>query len=187
MGKTIKIAVKCPQCSSRIAMAIVEKDVGTKKQGGCPKCGHKFLVSIPTSLMSKFESDPTNIGNQEEDPVLLLETDGNSVTAFQSFELTADYYTIGRKNNSGPAARPDLEVVTTDMKMSRKHAAIRKKGKVGFTLKDLGSKNGIVFNGNRLDADEEVYLGDGDTFRLGDTKFHVHFAEKSTDYDDLTK
>ena len=65
MGKTIKSAVKCPQCSSRIAMAIVEKDVGTKKPGGCPKCGHKFLVSIPTSLMSKFESDPTNIGNQE--------------------------------------------------------------------------------------------------------------------------
>lgn len=187
MGKTIKIAVKCPKCGSRLAVPVVEDDLGTKKQSVCTKCRHKFLVAIPTSLSSKFDSDPTNIGTQEEQVVLLLETVGDAQTAFQSFELTSDYYTVGRKNNSGPAARPDVEVVTTDMKMSRKHAAIKRKGKTGFTLKDLGSKNGVVVNGSKLDADEEVYLGDGDQFRLGDTTFKVTFAEKSADYEDLTR
>jgi pSer/pThr/pTyr-binding forkhead associated (FHA) protein len=187
MGKTVKIAIKCPKCTSRIALPVNEEDVGSKKQGICPNCRHKFLVAIPTSLKSKFESDPTNIGNQEEEPILLLETVGNSNTAPQTFELSSDYYTIGRKNNSGPAARPDVEVVTTDMMMSRKHAAVRKKGRVGFTLADLGSKNGVVLNGNKLEPDEEVYLSDGDTFILGETTFRVSFAEKSPDYDELTK
>lgn len=187
MGKTIKIAVKCPKCSSRVALSVVEEDLGTKKQGSCSNCHQKFLVAIPTSLSSKFDSEPTSYGVEKEERVLLLETVGDSNTSRQSFELTADYYTIGRKNNSGPSSRPDVEVVTTDKKMSRIHAAIRKKSGVGFTLKDLGSKNGVVYNGNKLDEDEEVYLSDGDTFTLGDTLFKVLLAEKSADYDDLTR
>ena len=72
-----------------------------------------------------------------------------------------------------------MEVVTADKRISRKHAAIRKKGNVGFTLKDLGSKNGVVLNGSKLDADEEVYLNDGAVFQLGDTQFRVSIAEGS--------
>lgn len=187
MGKTIKIAIKCPKCGSRLALPVIEEDLGSKKQEVCTKCHNKFLVSIPTSLSSKFDSEPTNIGSEDEQVILLLETVANEQTAFQSFELASDYYTIGRKNSSGPAARPDVEVTTTDMKMSRKHAAIRRKGKTGFTLKDMGSKNGVIFNGTKLEPNEEVYLDDGDRFNLGDTTFRVAFAEKSADYEDLTR
>jgi pSer/pThr/pTyr-binding forkhead associated (FHA) protein len=115
---------------------------------------------------------------------LLLETVPDALTAYQSFELTSEYYTIGRKNSGGPEYRSDVEVETADKKMSRKHAAIRKRGKTGFTLKDIGSKNGVFVNDTKLDADEEIYLGDGDTFRLGETVFRVNIAELS---DDLTK
>ncbi len=187
MAKTIKISVKCPKCASRLALPLVEQDLGTKKAGACPKCKNKFSVNIPVSLGSKFESDPTNIGTQEDEKVLMLETVANEHTTYQSFELSSDYYTIGRKNSSGPSSRPDVEVETTDKTMSRKHAAIRKKGKTGYTLNDLGSKNGITFNGNKLEPDEEVYLGDGDHFVLGNTSFKVSLAEKSDDYDDLTR
>ena len=75
---------------------------------------------------------------------------------------------------------------TTDKKMSRKHAAIRKRGKTGFVLKDLGSKNGVFLNGKKMDADEEVYLSDGDQFRLGDTQFRINIAERSDEENDLT-
>ena len=186
MAKAIKITVKCPKCAAPSAVLVKEEEVGTKKQGVCPRCGRIFTISIPTSLASKFVSDPT-MGGLEGDVSLLLETIRNENTSVQTFELTADYYTIGRKNNSGPASRPDIEVVTTDMHMSRKHAVIRKRGKVGFTIKDLGSKNGIVVNGQKIDSDEEIYLNDGDTFRLGNTQFRVSFSEKSEDYDDLTQ
>lgn len=186
MKKTIKITVKCPKCSSLSAIPVVEEEVGSKKQGVCQKCGKIFTVSIPTSLASKFDSDPT-IGNLSDDVSLLLEVLKDNDTSFQTFELTADYYVIGRKNNSGPASRPDIEVVTNDMRMSRKHAIIKKKGKSGFTIKDCGSKNGVFINGEKIASDEEIYLNDGDSIRLGGTTFRVAISEKSDDYDDLTK
>ena len=131
------------------------------------------------------ESDPT-LGGNEAESSLLLETVSNVMTAYQSFELTSDYYTIGRKNSGGPEHRPDVEVETTDKKMSRKHAAIRKKGKTGFTLKDIGSKNGVFLNGSKMETDEEIYLSDGDTFRLGETQFRVNIAERDEDSNDMT-
>lgn len=185
MSKIVKLTVICPQCATKLAVPITESDLGTKKQGMCPKCQKKFLVPISTSLASRFESDPTMGGNEPERS-LLLETIPNGFTNYQSFELTSDYYTIGRQNSSGPEHRPDVEVATTDKKMSRKHAAIRKKGRTGFVLKDLGSKNGVFLNGEKMDAEEEVYLDDGDTFRLGDTQFRVNIAERSLGDNDLT-
>lgn len=188
MSKTIKITVACPQCGVKAAVPITEKDLGTKKQGLCPKCRKKFLIPIPANWKSKFESDSTQVAGGMVDKSLVLEILQNDFTEYQSFELTSDYYTIGRKNNGGPEFRPDVEVMTTDKKMSRKHCAIRKKGMTGFTLKDLGSKNGVILNGTKLDADEEVYLTDGDTIRIGDTQFHVSIAEQSEDdHSDLTK
>ena len=187
MAKTIKLTVKCPKCASPSAIAVVEEEVGMKKRSVCPKCGNIFSVSIPTSVASKFVSDPTMGGASGGNSSLVLEVVENKETSFQSFELTADYYTIGRKNNSGPASRPDVEVVTIDMKMSRKHAVIKKKGKIGFTLMDLNSKNGIKINGEQISADEEIYLTDGDVFLLGKTQVRVSISENSAEYEELTR
>lgn len=187
MGKTIKLTIKCPKCASLSALPIVEEEVGTKKRGVCPKCGNIFSLSLPTSLASKFVSNPTMIGSSGDNRSLLLEVMTNNETSFQSFELTADYYTIGRKNNSGPASRPDIEIITSDMTMSRKHAVIKKKGKIGFTLMDLNSKNGIKINGEQISADEEIYLTDGDVFLLGKTQVRVSISENSAEYEELTR
>lgn len=186
MTKAVKITVKCPKCGSLSSIPIVEQEVGSRKHGACPRCGKIFTIAIPTSLASKFVSDPT-IGALDNDVSLFLEVVKDSNTSFQTFELTSDYYTIGRKNNSGPASRPDIEVITTDMHMSRKHAVIKKRGKVGFTINDLGSKNGIVVNEQKIGSDEEIYLNDGDTFCLGQTKFRVSMSQKIDNDDDLTR
>ena len=187
MPKTIKITVTCPKCSTKIAVPIVENDLGTKKSVDCPKCGKRLLVPISESLASKFESESTRIGGENQDELaLILEIIPNGITAFQSFELTSDYYTIGRSNSSGPEFRPDVEVITTDRKMSRKHAAIKRKGRVGFTIIDLSSKNGVTLNGQKLEPEEEMYMKDGDTFCIGDTQFRVSLAHRTKE-DDLTK
>ena len=186
MSKIVKITQKCPKCGTPMLIQFTENDLGKSKQTACMGCKAKYNIQIPMSYASKFESDPT-LGGNEAECSLLLETVPNNLTAYQSFELSSDYYTIGRQNSSGPEHRPDVEVATSDKKMSRKHAAIRKKGKSGFTLKDLGSKNGVFYNGNRLEADEEVYLSDGDQFRIGETTFRVNIAEQSVSSDDLTR
>lgn len=187
MSKTIKISITCPKCTTKFAIPIVQNDLGKQKKTTCPKCHKNILVNIPSSLASKFESDPTCIGNSGNEKFLLIEAIPNTETAYQAFELTSDYYTIGRQNCSGPEYRPDVEVVTTDKKISRKHAVIRKKGNGSFTIKDLSSKNGVLLNNNRLETDEEMYLNDGDIFQIGGSKFRVSIAEQSIDSDDLTQ
>lgn len=192
MKKKVKIYITCPQCATRLPVSITEDDLGKKKSGVCPKCQKKLTIPISMKLASKFESDPT-MGGVEAELSLLLETVPNAMTVYQSFELTSDYYTIGRKNSGGPEFRPDVEVVTSDKRMSRKHAAIRKKGKTGFTIEDIGSKNGVILNGKKLEVDEEdskkneiAYLSDGDLICLGDTQFHVSIAEHTNDSSDQT-
>lgn len=185
MSKTVNVKVKCSKCAAVSAIQIVEEDVGTKKRLVCSRCGHTFMVSIPASYATKFSKE-TFVGNKADDMSLLLEVmaDGNNLA--HTFELTAEYYTIGRKNNTGPANRPDIEIVTADMSMSRKHAVIKKKGNVGFLLKDLASKNGVFLNDSKLDADEEVYLSDGDIIQLGHTKIRVVILQRSDSSDGLT-
>ena len=185
MAKIVKIMQKCPKCGAPLIIQFTESDLGKTKQIVCQGCKAKYNVPIPMTYASKFETDPT-LGGNESEQTLVLESIANGVTSYQCFNLTSEYYTIGRKNSGDPEYRPDVEVVTTDKKMSRKHAAIRKKGKSGFTLKDIGSKNGVYLNNNKLDADEEVYLTDGDTFRLGETVFRVNIAERNEDSNDLT-
>lgn len=186
MSKSIKISVTCPHCKAKLAVVATEDDLGVKKQTKCPKCKNAFQFTVPVSLASKFESDATKIGDGSGEFSLLLETVANPYTEYQSFELTSEYYTIGRKNNGGPEHRPDVEVTTTDKMMSRKHAAIARKGKTGFVLKDITSKNGIFLNDEnvKLDEGEEVYLNDGDTFRLGQTQFTVSIVEQQVSNDD---
>jgi hypothetical protein len=188
MSKVIKITVACPQCGCKLAVPVTEGDVGTNKQGSCPKCHKSFLIPIPASWKAKFDSDPTEIGCTTGELSLLLETIPNQNTAYQSFELTSDFYTIGRKNNSGPEFRSDVEVVTKDLTMSRIHAAITRKGNTGFTLKDISKKNGITINNEqeKMDKNDEIYLSDGDTFCLGQTRFRVSITNQGLD-EDLTR
>ena len=189
MSKILKFTKACPKCKTPMVIPVAESDVGKNKIGVCPKCQARYTIPIPMAWASKFETDPTVIGGGAPEMALLLETIPNEFTAYQSFELTSDYYTIGRKNNGGPEFRSDVEVVTTDKMMSRKHAAITKKGHVGFTLKDIRSKNGIRVNNEsgKMDNEEEVYLNDGDTFCLGQTRFRVSFTEHTSDTEDVTR
>lgn len=186
MPKKVKIGVTCPNCSAKVPLAITEDLVGKVVQGVCPSCRNKAKWKIPASLISMFNTDPTFVPDAGKDRSLMLEVQSSDYAQAQRFELTADYYTIGRQNNGGPEHRPDVAVVTIDKSMSRIHAGIRKKP-TGFILKDLGSKNGVVLNGEKIEPDSEVYLADGDKFTLGNTQFAVNILEQSLPDDDLTK
>lgn len=186
MAKSIKLVVTCPSCSGKTPISITENMLGTTIKCTCTTCRKQLPVKISESLASKFNSDKTEIGGKSADFALHLDVEQNELTPHQTFELVSDYYTIGRKNNGGPEHRADVEVVTTDMKMSRKHAAVKKKPNGAFTFKDIGSKNGVFYNGSKLDADEEVYLSDGDKFQIGQTMFKVSIVDRVSKDDDVT-
>ena len=60
---------------------------------------------------------------------------------------------------------PDNDIVLSDAKVSRHHAAITDDGR-SFLITDLGSANGVRVRGQRIDPSTE--LREGDRIRIGD-------------------
>lgn len=75
--------------------------------------------------------------------------------------LEGPFFVIGR-------AEP-FPVFHDDPTLSREHAAVVDTPE-GYRLKDLGSRNGVLLNGERLESYAEVPIGAGDVFQAGDTQ-----------------
>ena len=84
------------------------------------------------------------------------------------YQLDREVTIVGRN--------PDCDVILQPKSVSRKHAAIVKKGAT-FEVKDLGSTRGTLVNGQRLA--EPIVLKDGDTLQIGEVQltFNSHVVE----------
>jgi DNA-binding NtrC family response regulator len=65
---------------------------------------------------------------------------------------------------------PSCDLVLADPRVSRKHLEIRALAGGSFVVRDLGSKNGTLFQGAAI---TEVTVGAGATFRLGNTYLRI--------------
>ena len=87
--------------------------------------------------------------------------------------------TIGSKRQEVSAERAvlgrsrDCDVRLSDLNVSRRHAEIREQDD-GWILVDLGSTNGTLLNGRKVDREQ---LSDGDTITVGSTQ--VVFGRES--------
>lgn len=84
-------------------------------------------------------------------------------------KLTSEETTLGRQSDNAVAI-PDISV-------SRHHVAVRRQG-ASYVLADLGSGNGSILNGERVDG--EVALQDGDVFAMGDTEVRFELPRPPT-------
>ncbi len=64
-------------------------------------------------------------------------------------------------------------VIDGNPSVSRKHAQITRQGQK-FYIRDLGSANGTFINGERITADEDRELVNGDRVKLADEEFEFH-------------
>ena len=60
----------------------------------------------------------------------------------------------------------DCDLRVSDLNVSRRHAEIREQGD-RWILVDLGSTNGTLLNGRKIDREQ---LSDGDTITVGSTE-----------------
>ena len=175
----LKIRIKCKRCNRDLTFVITREMVGTSKIIKCPFCNSIHEIFLNTSLLTKFPQQMVADGQgtviktpKSESQQLIVDVLSNEYTDSQHFVLSQDYNSIGRKNNAGPSCRPDVEIITTDKYMSKKHIVFKKKGN-GFTLCDNDSTNGTYLNGKKLDKDEEPYLETGDVVRIGRTELKI--------------
>src|SRR4051794_41642893 len=86
---------------------------------------------------------------------LKISSGGN---AGQTVEVTGDEFTIGREASA--------DLVLSDGKASRRHAALKPLPDGRATLYDLGSSNGTYVNGQRV---QSVVLSGNEQIQIGDT------------------
>ena len=76
---------------------------------------------------------------------------------------------------------PDCDVTVHDILLSRRHCSLQPTDN-GWTIQDLQSKNGTVFNGERLHGPK--LLGDNDVVRFGRSKIIFHAGILEEDFAD---
>jgi pSer/pThr/pTyr-binding forkhead associated (FHA) protein len=82
--------------------------------------------------------------------------------------LDASFFVIGRGERIG--------IFHDDPSISREHAAIVIK-KSGVRVRDLGSKNGVLLNGEPIGKYAEVDVKPGDSLKVGATTLVLHEGE----------
>ncbi|MDD3875864.1 MAG: FHA domain-containing protein [Bacteroidales bacterium] len=190
----IKVNVNCPFCKQKNQILVKDDMFGRKNFISCSHCLKNFATSIPPKkeFVSRLEKakkekekvyekneDNTYIGGSIKKEVFLkLSVLPNEYSVSQVFEIDQKHMTIGRKNSSGSEYKADVEIVTEDMYMGRKHAVIMKKENNAFVIKDLKSANLTWLNGTSLKGTDEFYLEDGDELKLGRTILKINIIDK---------
>jgi hypothetical protein len=100
---------------------------------------------------------------------LVFETESVQKTIYPLLEAT----TIGRDTSNS--------IVLTDATASRKHARVRF-WQGSWMVEDLGSANGIIINGERV---EKTPIKQGDSFKIGETAFSLAEREIAESKDPL--
>lgn len=72
----------------------------------------------------------------------------------------------------------ECQLALDDPLVSRKHAAIRVRAN-GVTVEDLGSRNGVLVNGARIDGPTPV--GDADRISIGGQELRVIYVDETTE------
>ncbi|WP_338869791.1 FHA domain-containing protein [Spirosoma sp. SC4-14] len=186
-----------PTCRARLTVRV--KVPTQAREVKCPKCGYlnPLPLQLLTPELPVNNEDETLIRDNDEEKTWVQNQAGakpalpeilgwlivhDEKTASQTFNLKKGLNTLGRLSQKAPS---DLMIQTDDRYMSRPHCTIEVKinklGQVDYVLQDgalqpdgsrKNSRNGTYLNGQEpaLHPSEQIYLNDGDTIQIGETK-----------------
>jgi hypothetical protein len=179
---------KCPKCNcitsvkAEFLMPFSGKLVAINCANPLCKCKSKIQVPDYNSNLISIKSTedeiaPTEIPSAQNRSFryVKLKVIKNPKTEEQTFILKMREQTIGRLSQIPEDFRPNIQISTSDRKISKNHfQIIQIKNQFGDTeaiLKDEQSTNGTFLNESvtPLSHSEEVYLTNGDRIKIGET------------------
>lgn len=156
-------------------LAEKEKIQTADTQGGSKDSNESIVMVMPTGSQS---SDQSSKVFSSEGKTAVLQTNAfEPKLIFRSGDANVTEYII-EKSEVSIGRGSDCDIVLNDKLSSRKNSLIRKVG-LGFVLQDLGSGNGTLVNGNKIQNHE---LQSGDKIQIGD--IHFQFQAIHKDYQD---
>ncbi|MFL5804854.1 MAG: FHA domain-containing protein, partial [Roseiflexaceae bacterium] len=107
------------------------------------------------TVATTTRGDGPDLGDQDTRPRLIVQDEGQT----REVPLADQALTIGRA--------PENDIVLTSRFVSGRHARIEPHGDAHRVI-DVGSTNGLLFEGQRMPANSPLALADGDVLRIGD-------------------
>jgi len=132
---------------------------------GRPANGREASPESTATLARRLVSDLFGAWRPAEVPRLMV-TEGPARGHELHLEVVGCRYRVGRGTG--------CNLVVPDDDMSREHAEFERRWD-GVFVRDLNSKNGVMYLGERLAAEQR--LADGDVLRLGQTSFRLEDPE----------
>lgn len=174
----ISFKINCPYCKQRVSISVEKGHLGTRHKTLCPNCVSSLLINLPKNIRLpendniKKQSKTKIIKGSNEKQKYMLISNSNIYSEVQEFELNQPYLSFGRM---GFKSESDLEIITEDKRISRKHCVFRSYPN-GVTIEDV-SRGGTMLNNIMLKPNNEIYLKNGDILRMGQTFFKFAVIE----------
>ena len=128
------------------------------------------VVTEPVAIV-EVEEEAAEFEVREASPWAIVAESGEAI------DLPLGPFTIGRKADRADYAVGDSYVSSLHCRLAAAESTL--------TLTDLGSTNGTFIGDVQLAPEAPQELHDGDTFRLGQTNFTVHYTGGMHDADDV--
>lgn len=174
----------CPKCDNQLTFDEKKYPDAKALAFVCPGCGHQFKIRLgrKTVMTASGELKEVKEADYTCGYIHVIE---NAFGFKQDFPLVLGDNVIGRRNKDTDGV--DIEIITADPSMGRKHCVIHVKeddGAYTYTLRDFPSLTGTFLNNYCLGKKEQVRIEGGAVITIGATTFILHEAGDKPDDDD---
>ncbi|MDD4516131.1 FHA domain-containing protein [Massilibacteroides sp.] len=166
----------CPKCDDLLTFDEKKYPDAKALAFVCPRCGHQFKIRLGRKKVMTASGELKEV-KEPDFTCGYIHVIENTFGFKQDFPLILGDNVIGRRNKDTDGV--NVEIITADPSMGRKHCIIQVKEENGtyiYTLRDFPSLTGTFLNNTCLGKKEQVIIEGGAVVTIGATTFILHEA-----------
>ena len=167
--------VFCPKCDHQLSFDETKYPQGKVLAFVCPQCGAQFKIKLGLKRVKTADGLEKEVKETDFSCGFITVIE-NVFTYKQELPLKLGDNGVGRRNKDTEGV--DVEIITSDPSMGRKHCVINVKqnaqGGFVYTVRDFPSLTGTFVGSVLVGKKEQVRLDDEAIVTLGATTFILH-------------
>ena len=167
--------VFCPKCDNQLSFDETKYPEGKVLAFVCPRCGAQFKIKLGLKRVKTADGGEKEVKEADFSCGYITVIE-NTFAYKQELPLKLGDNVIGRRNKDTEGV--DVEIITSDPSMGRKHCVLNVKrnadGTLIYTVRDFPSLTGTFVGSVLVGKKEQVRLEDEAIVTLGATTFILH-------------